>query len=247
VSSDSQSDSDSDDDSSLARKRERGDDNDGVADLDVAVDTASGVDNEAFDYEDEELPDIPVVVSGGEPAKKKQKDVKKVWKWTSGDLEPRPQVVPVNSVRPKGMGDCRYPVDYFLKLFGADNMQLLTEQTNIQRVKEKAHMAVITEAEIRQTIGILMYMSVVSLPNIRLFWRKSMNISAVFQVMPRDRFENIISVLHLSNNAIHPPKGSPGFDKLYKVRPLLDNLNKSFKEHAEMELVTSVDEQMIPL
>ncbi len=110
--------------------------------------------------------------------------MKKEWKWTSGDLEP--QVVPVNSVRPKGMEDCRYPVDYFLKLFGIDNIQLLTEQTNIQRVNEKAHMAFITEAENRLTIGILMYMSIVSLPNICLFWRKSMNISAVFQVMPGD-------------------------------------------------------------
>jgi hypothetical protein len=65
VSSNSQTDSDSHDDCSLARKRERGDDSDGVADLDVAVDTASGVDKEAFDYENEELPDIPVVISGG--------------------------------------------------------------------------------------------------------------------------------------------------------------------------------------
>jgi hypothetical protein len=33
--------------------------------------------------------------------------------------------------------------------------------------------------ELRQAVGILMYMSVISMPNMRLFWKKSNNITAV--------------------------------------------------------------------
>jgi hypothetical protein len=41
-------------------------------------------------------------------------------------------------------------------------------------------------AEIRQTVGILMYMSVVRMPSMRLFWKKSMNIFAVSKVRRLD-------------------------------------------------------------
>jgi hypothetical protein len=103
--------------------------------------------------------------------------------------------------------------------------------------------------------------------------------------MTRDRFFDIVNVLHLANNSLQPSKDSRAYDRLYKVlqqylslfycppvclffiiiyqslyyasvcntkshyskvRELLTNLNKSFKENAEMEEIISVDEQMIP-
>jgi hypothetical protein len=64
--------------------------------------------------------------------------------------------------------------------------------------------------------------------------------------MSRDRFKDIISVLHLSTNALQPERDSPHYDRLYKVRGLLTNLNRHFEENAEMETIISVDEQMIP-
>jgi hypothetical protein len=225
----------------LARRRERGDDADA---------------EEVADLEDEELPDLDLpgdddddddaagVDAGGEPVTKKKKEAKKIWIWTDGDLEEKQ--FPESTVKSKGMEECHYPVDFFLELLGSKNLELLVEQSNIQRVAQKKKLAPITETDMRQFIGILMYMSVVTLPNTRLFWRKSMNISAVFQVMTRNRFEEIKSVVHLSNNAVQPAKDEPGYDKLFKVRQLLTNLNKSFMEHAEVEEVTSVDEQMIP-
>lgn len=64
--------------------------------------------------------------------------------------------------------------------------------------------------------------------------------------MTRDRFFQIISVLHLSNNALQPARGEPNFDKLFKVRQLLTNLNENFTANAEIESIISVDEQMVP-
>jgi hypothetical protein len=80
------------------------------------------------------------------------------------------------------MEQCEFPVDVFMKMFGEDNLELLLTETNIHRVGEKRQMAVVTMAELKRTIGILMYMSIVSLPNIHLYWRKNMGISPVSQV-----------------------------------------------------------------
>jgi hypothetical protein len=80
------------------------------------------------------------------------------------------------------MEQCQFPVDVFVRMFGEDNLQLLLVESNIQRVNEKKQMAVITMTEMRKTIGILMYMSIVSLPNVHLYWRKSMGVTAVSQV-----------------------------------------------------------------
>ena len=182
----------------------------------------------------------------GEPSKKRTKQERKIWTWAKGDLAPQ-EMPPTNiNIRPKNLEDCRFPVDIFLKLFGTDNLHLLREQTNVQRASKGWFIPPIRLREIRETLGILMYMSVVRLPSIDLFWKKSMNITTVSRVMSQNRFRQIVSCLHLSNSALQPARGAPDFDKLYKVRDFLANLNQHFAEHAEREEVISVHEHMIP-
>jgi hypothetical protein len=187
---------------------------------------------------------LQLLILQGEPSKKKPRQERKTWTWSSGDLPPKD--MPHNSVKPKGMDQCRYPVDYFLEIFGQATFELLLEQTNIHRVDVNKKIIRISMGELRQAVGILMYMSVISMPNMRLFWKKSNNITAVSKVMTRDRFFEIVNCLHLSNNHLQPARGELGYDKLFKVRQLLTLLNINFQNHAEMEKVVSVDEQMIP-
>ena len=54
---------------------------------------------------------------------------KKVWNWNSGDLPHKE--FPKSLLKAKGMEDCGYPVDYFLKMFGQPTFELLLEQSNI--------------------------------------------------------------------------------------------------------------------
>jgi hypothetical protein len=50
-----------------------------------------------------------------------------------------------------------------------------------------------------------------------MYWKKAIGITAVSKVMSRDRFEDIISALHLScSNRLQPTKGEAGNDKLYR-------------------------------
>jgi hypothetical protein len=210
-------------------------------------DNAESESDSADNTDDEELPDLDTsefVPAAGEPAKKKARQERRTWSWKAGDLDYKE--FPVNEVKPRGMEECKYPVEYFMKIFGQRTFEMLLEQTNFHRVNIKDPAARITMGELRKAVGILMYISVVRMPNTRMFWNKSMGHSAVNAVLTRDRFEEIIRLLHMSNNTEQPTREDPDFDKLFKVRKLLDYLNSNFKEHAEMEKVMAVDEQMIP-
>ncbi len=97
-------------------------------------------------------------------------------------------------------------MDHFLKLFSKESFQLLPEETNIYRLDVNKKIANIKKEKVKEVVGILMCMLVVSLPNIRLYWKKDMVIIAVSKVMCWDRFEEIVSALHLSNNHLKPDR-----------------------------------------
>jgi hypothetical protein len=170
---------------------------------DQGCDNQGGDDEMGQESDDELLPDLDLDPRK-EPTNKKARQERKEWKWEDGDLEPKD--MPTNVIKPKGMEDCKYAVEYFMKMFGKDTFNLLLEETNIHRLDVNKKIGYIRMEELRKTIGILMYMSVVSLPNIRLYWKKAMGITAVSKVMSRDRFEEIVSALHLSNNHLKPDR-----------------------------------------
>jgi hypothetical protein len=116
--------------------------------------------------------------------------------------------MPASSVNPRDIADGENEVEIFLKRFGSNNITLLTTQTNMVRsqtsINRNKPAPAISETEIRQGIGILMYMSIVSMLNIRLFWRNSLHNNMVADVMSRDRFLMIVSYFHLSDTSLQP-------------------------------------------
>ena len=200
------------------------------------------------DAEDDALPDLdqsdlpgPSTSAARPPEKRARLTAKskKVWKWERTDLEPRE--LPTSQVRPKNVENCRYEVQMFLEMMGSDNIDLITTQTNLKRTKlaieKNRPIPAITEREIRQWLGILMYMSVVSMPATHLHWNRSVRNEAVAGVMTRDRFREISSVIHLSDNDLQPERNTPGYDRLFKVRQFLTNINKQFRHLATIEEV----------
>ena len=59
------------------------------------------------------------------------------------------------------------------------------------------------------------------------------------------RFELLLSNLHLNDDQRMPGRDSPHFDKLYKVRPLVDKLVEAFQHHYQPKKNLSVDESII--
>ena len=75
-------------------------------------------------------------------------------------------------------------------------------------------------------------------------WAPNFKMTSIATALPRTRFEKIKKYFHLNNNSVQPQKGQSGYDKLYKVRPLLNFIKTKFNEISQEEF-QSVDEQMI--
>ncbi|CAG5021471.1 unnamed protein product [Parnassius apollo] len=63
--------------------------------------------------------------------------------------------------------------------------------------------------------------------------------------MTYKRFKKVLENIHLNDNSKTPPRGAPGYDKLYKVRPLLEMLDKACQSSAKTTTSQYIDESMI--
>lgn len=67
----------------------------------------------------------------------------------------------------------------------------------------------------------------------------------IANVMTQKRFLNILRYIHLNDNSVMPQRGSPTFDKLYKIRPMINYLNEAFLKHFSPDKHLSCDENMV--
>ena len=106
----------------------------------------------------------------------------------------------------------------------------------------------VTEDEILAYIGFMVLMGIVRLPSIYDYWRKdnTLNYSPISTKIPRDRFKEITRYLHFVDNTGLPTPGSPGYDRLRKVRPILDCIAERFLNLYNPNCECSIDEAMIP-
>ncbi|KAH9378961.1 hypothetical protein HPB48_018117 [Haemaphysalis longicornis] len=63
--------------------------------------------------------------------------------------------------------------------------------------------------------------------------------------MSLDRFEAIHPCLHINDNLQAKPRGTDAYDRLFKVRPILDLLKENMRKVAP-EQCESIDKQIIP-
>ncbi|KAF2896765.1 hypothetical protein ILUMI_09408 [Ignelater luminosus] len=78
--------------------------------------------------------------------------------------------------------------------------------------------------------------------NKRMCWSSAPDVPAILAESIRlHRFEAILKPLHLQGNS-----KLDSSDKLYKLRPLINKLNKNFRKYGGLEENFSIDESMIP-
>jgi len=63
--------------------------------------------------------------------------------------------------------------------------------------------------------------------------------------MPLKRFLKLLRYIHLNDNQKMLPRSSESFDKLFKIRPLIDHLNNIYKILYNPSQNLSVDESMV--
>jgi len=134
------------------------------------------------------------------------------------------------------------PYQFFNFLFPKSIITYITDQSNLYASQIRPNnLPNISEKEIEQFIGILLKMSISSLPSIRHHWGV-LGHPSVYNVMPVNRFEEIKRFMHFNDNTTNTPET---YDRLFKVKPLLDQI-KNILITIPKEEYLAVDEQIIP-
>ena len=80
-----------------------------------------------------------------------------------------------------------------------------------------------------------------------MYWSKDPLYSTPLysQVMSRNRYQLLLKFLHLNDNDTMLPKSDPNYDRLHKIRPLLDYFSNKFESVYTPGPHLSLDEAMV--
>lgn len=145
-----------------------------------------------------------------------------------------------------------FPVEIFECLFPEDLLKKIAFETNLYATQKNAqkgnrHFLPTTYEEVKLFIGVNLLMGVKKLPSLKDYWSSQEEIRDAYiaKHISRDRFYWLLSNLHLADNTLQPERGQENYDKLYKVRPLLDSLSETYKKHYLPGQFQAIDESMI--
>ncbi|XP_045115262.1 piggyBac transposable element-derived protein 2-like [Portunus trituberculatus] len=145
-----------------------------------------------------------------------------------------------------GRENALQPIEYFRQFFDRELLTLICNESNRYALQcDPSKPLSLTVQELEVFLGICIYMSIVKMTSHRRYWTSDAHLRAVIDYMSCARWERIKSCIHFADNSQCPAKGTPEYDKLYKVKPLLNHL-KSKYNMIPMDKNVCVDEQMIP-
>lgn len=101
--------------------------------------------------------------------------------------------------------------------------------------------------EVWAYMGFMILMGINHLPALSDYWRmdSTYRYSPIADRITRDRFFEITRYFHFVDNTTLLPRGDPGYDKLGKVRPVIDILSTQFLQNYNPHRENSIDEAMI--
>lgn len=144
------------------------------------------------------------------------------------------------------------PAELFKLYFDSGIVERICNATNeyAERNKEKAVMyryyTPMTPDDFYAFVGIFVHLGYRKIPRYRLMWSPTSLCydPLVSKVFSRNKFESFVSFLHIVNEAEEKQLKEKG-DKLCKVRPLNDHIQKRCKELYQPHHEISIDERMV--
>lgn len=137
--------------------------------------------------------------------------------------------------------ECTDPLDFFTLFFDSELIDYICEQSNLYASQKNVDLN-LTRDELLVVMGGMLLSGYAKYPNKRLYWSADDDVPKLLsQSMRCNRFEQIMRFIHLNDNT-----KIDGSDKLFKLRPYIDVLNRSFRDHGGLDENLAVDESMIP-
>lgn len=140
------------------------------------------------------------------------------------------------------------PSESFSLYFNDDVLEMIVLETNrYARQEARRGWHDLTKGELKAYLGILILMSVNPAHHLYLYWSSDsfFNVKEISSVMTFKRFQAIMNSLHFYDNEKIKSKGEEGFDRLAKIRPLVDTLNKKFLQEYKPFGHQAIDESMV--
>lgn len=120
---------------------------------------------------------------------------------------------------------------YFYLMINEDFFETAAQETNRyaeQEMTRKGSRDSIwyptTSPEMKAFFGLNIIMGINQLPRIDIYWSENPFVGneGFKKCMARTRFEKLLQYLHINDNQAQAPAGSPNYDRLHKIRPLID-------------------------
>ena len=139
------------------------------------------------------------------------------------------------------------PVECFEQLLDEDIIEDIVQHSVKYATQNNNHQFQLTNACMKKFIGILLFTGYHSLPQEQLYWceDEDMDVQCVRKSMSRNRYLEIKQYLHLNDNSVLEKVSADDWDRLFKIRPLLEKLNKNFLKFGVFSENLSIDEKMV--
>ena len=142
-------------------------------------------------------------------------------------------------------------MDAFQLFFTASLMSVIIEQTNLyaqQVIGEGGNgWSDITESDLLAFLGFSILMGINQLPSLVDYWKRDpyFHYSPIADRIPRDRYLDIWRYLHFVDNTTLPNRSDPEYDRLCKVRPVIDAVLEQCWSNYKPHQQQAIDEAMI--
>lgn len=106
----------------------------------------------------------------------------------------------------------------------------------------------IGDGDVKFFLAHLIAMGLVKQSSIERYWEHGEIVRTPFfgTYMSRNTFQNILSNLQVVDNKDHAPRNSPNYDPLFKVRPMIQMMDKTFRNCYRSGRDISIDEACCP-
>ncbi|CAG5123299.1 unnamed protein product [Candidula unifasciata] len=147
-----------------------------------------------------------------------------------------------------GLPDNISEVDMFRLFITDDILKMLVTETNHASLSHSfKKWKEVTADDMRSFIAVTLVMGLAPRSSYDLYWTTEslLEMPGFRKIISRNRFQAILSFLHLVDNTTAVPRGNPGYSKAFKIRPFVDALLPLFQRHFTPSKELSVDESMI--
>ena len=137
-------------------------------------------------------------------------------------------------------------INHFGNIFYSTLINHIVDQSNLYAAQVNlASPLQLSCEEFDKFLTVVLLMSIVALPRSRLYWSLDLAIRKVKNILLKKRFEQIKRFVYFNDITKMLSPTDANFDKLFKVKPLLDHLRKKFN-FISMSQMMCIDEIMIP-